>query len=46
VAEHCDLELRLGRHALVRSEQAEDAAQEEIEERTNHGAALSQIEPP
>ena len=46
VAEHCDLEFRLGRHPLVRPEQSEHAAQEEIQERTNHGAALSQIGPP
>ena len=32
VAEHRDLDLRLGRHAILRPEQAEDALQEEIEE--------------
>jgi hypothetical protein len=40
------LELRLSGDAPVRLEQAEDAAQEEIEERADQGAALSQIEPP
>jgi hypothetical protein len=32
VAEDRDLDLRLGRHAILRSEQAEDAVQEEIGE--------------
>jgi hypothetical protein len=32
VAEHRDLDLRLGRHAILRSEQAEEAVQEEIKE--------------
>jgi hypothetical protein len=32
VAEHHDLDLRLGRHAILRSEQAEEAVQEEIKE--------------
>ena len=30
VAEHHDLDLRLGRHAILRSEQAQEAVQEEI----------------
>ena len=37
------LELRLSRGAVVPPEQAEDAAQLEIEERADHGAAFSQI---
>jgi hypothetical protein len=43
VSQNGDFELRLGRCAVVRPEQAEDAAQKEIEERADHGAALSQI---
>src|SRR6266511_1511134 len=46
VSQNGDLELRLGRCAIVRPEQAEDAAQKEIEEGADHGAALSQIERP
>jgi len=39
------LELRLSRSALVGAEHSEDPAQEQIEERPDHGAALSQTEP-
>jgi hypothetical protein len=46
VSEDGDLELRLGRCALIRPEHAEDSARQEIKERADHGAALSQIEPP
>lgn len=46
MSQHGDLELRLGRCALVRPEHAEDATQQEIEERADHGGALSQIGPP
>jgi hypothetical protein len=42
VSQHGDLEFRLGRHAVVRTDQTEDPAQEEIEERADHGAAFSQ----
>jgi len=42
VSQHGDLEFRLGRHAVVLTDQAEDPAQEEIEERADHGAAFSQ----
>ena len=45
VAEHRDLEVRLGRHTVVRLEEADYPAQEEVEERADHGAALSQIGP-
>ena len=37
-----DLELRLGRHALVGPEQAEDAADDEVEDGPDHGGALSE----
>jgi hypothetical protein len=43
VTEHRDLELRLSHRAHIRAEQVEDSAQEQIEERAEHGAALSQI---
>jgi hypothetical protein len=43
VREHGGLELRLGLRALVRPEYAEDAAQQEIANRADQGAALSQI---
>jgi hypothetical protein len=46
VAQHGDFKLRLGRSALVGPEQAEDAAQEKVEDGPDHGAALSQIAPP
>jgi hypothetical protein len=36
----------LGDSAVVRPEQAEDPAQEKIEKRLDHGAALSQMGPP
>ena len=45
VAEHPDLQLGLSRRAFARAEQAEDAAQEHIEERSEHGATLCQIRP-
>ena len=45
VAQDNDLKIGLGRCTLVRPEQAEDAAEEKIEERADHGAALSQIGP-
>jgi hypothetical protein len=44
VAQDRNLELRLSGCRLARPEQAEKAAQEEIEERADHGAALSHIE--
>jgi len=43
VTKDCDLEVGLGRRPLLRPDQAEDAAQQEIEERSDHGGALSQI---
>jgi hypothetical protein len=43
VREHGGLELRLGLRALVRPEHAEDTAQQEIANRADQGAALSQI---
>jgi len=43
VAEHRDLDLRLGPNAIVRPKQAKDAAQDEVEDGSDHGAALSQI---
>src|SRR6266540_5297152 len=46
VSQHGDLQFRLSRNAVVRAGQAEDAAQEEIEEGANHGAALLQTGPP
>jgi hypothetical protein len=46
VTQHGDLKLRLGRDALVGPEQAEDTAQEEVEDGPDHGAALSQIGSP
>jgi len=46
VSQHGDLDLRLGRCPIVGMDQAEDAAQEKIEERADHGAALSQTGPP
>ena len=46
MAQHGDLKLRLGRNALVGPEQAEDTAQEEVEDGPDHGAALSQIGSP
>jgi hypothetical protein len=46
VSQHHVLKLRLGRHALVGPEQAEDASQEEVEDGPDHGAALSQIGSP
>jgi len=42
VSQHSDLEFRLGRHVVVRTDQTEDPAQEEIEKRADHGAAFSQ----
>jgi hypothetical protein len=42
VAQDRDLKLRLSPRALGRPEQADDAAQEEIQERLEHGAALLQ----
>nr|MDP9344083.1 hypothetical protein [Actinomycetota bacterium] len=44
VAKDNDLEIGLGRSALVRPEQTENATQEEIEERRDHGAALWKID--
>ena len=41
-----NLELRLIERTLAGPEQAEDAAQEEIDKRLNHGAALSQDRTP
>src|SRR6266542_253890 len=46
VSQHGDLNFRLGRHSVVRTDQAEDPAQEEIEEGPDHSAALSQTGPP
>ena len=43
MAEHRDLDLRLGPNAIVRPKQVKDAAQDEVEDGSNHGAALSQI---
>jgi hypothetical protein len=45
VAQDSDLKIGLGRCTLVRPKQAEDAAQEKIKKRADHGAALSQIGP-
>jgi len=45
VAQDRVLELRLSRLALVGAEHFEDPAEEQIEERPNHGAALLQTEP-
>jgi len=45
VTQDGDLEVRLSRCALGRPEQAEDSTQEEIEERAEHEAALSQMKP-
>ncbi len=46
MVEHRDLDVRLGRRTVVRLEEADYPAEEEVEERANHGAALSQISPP
>jgi hypothetical protein len=46
VAEHCHLEIRLDGCAIAGQQQAKDAAQKEVEDRADHGAALSQIAPP
>jgi hypothetical protein len=43
VSEHDVLKFGLSRYAIARPEQALDAAQKKIEERADHGAALSQI---
>jgi hypothetical protein len=43
VSQHDVLEFRLSSSALVRPEQAEDAAQKEEEDGPDHGAALSQL---
>jgi hypothetical protein len=46
VTQDRDLKLRLSPRALGRPEQADDAAQEEIQERLEHGAALLQTATP
>jgi hypothetical protein len=43
VAEHRDLDLRLGPDAIIRPKQAKDAAHDEVEDGSDHDAALSQI---
>ena len=45
VTQDRDLKLRLSPRGLGRPEQAEDSAQEEIQERLEHGAALLQTAP-
>jgi hypothetical protein len=48
VTEDDDLQIGLSHRALARSEQAEETAQQKVEERSDHGDGLSQmtIQPP
>ena len=43
VAEDDDLQIGFSHRALLRPQQAEETAQEQVEERSDHGGGLSQM---